>query len=67
MTTSLIRVYTCLDLTIEMSYQGERRDEGLRLKEIEGPRRWEEIKLRAWSLYWSWMAAETPRVFRAKG
>ncbi|GJS33737.1 hypothetical protein Tco_0532119 [Tanacetum coccineum] len=21
----------------------------------------------AWSLYWSWMAAETPRVFRAKG
>ncbi|GJX14673.1 hypothetical protein Tco_0206431 [Tanacetum coccineum] len=25
-----------------------------------------ELKLGAWSLYWSWMAAETPRVFRAK-
>ncbi|GJU44779.1 retrovirus-related pol polyprotein from transposon TNT 1-94 [Tanacetum coccineum] len=23
-------------------------------------------KKKAWSLYWSWMAAETPRVFRAK-
>ncbi|GJS93765.1 hypothetical protein Tco_0800733 [Tanacetum coccineum] len=37
------------------------------MKREEGPRRWEELKLRAWSLYWSWMAAETPRVLRAEG
>ncbi|GKA71029.1 hypothetical protein Tco_0777168, partial [Tanacetum coccineum] len=33
----------------------------------EGSREGEELKHRAWSLYWSWMAAETPRGFRAVG
>ncbi|GJZ72730.1 hypothetical protein Tco_0636876 [Tanacetum coccineum] len=37
------------------------------MKREEGPRRWEELELGAWSLYWNWMAAETPRVFRAEG
>ncbi|GKD97480.1 hypothetical protein Tco_1381377, partial [Tanacetum coccineum] len=49
--------------TIKEREEMEGQDEKEKKDREEGG----ELKLRAWSLYWSWMAAETPRVFRAVG
>ncbi|GJU19403.1 hypothetical protein Tco_1152745 [Tanacetum coccineum] len=51
------------DVGIKEREEMEGQDEKEKKDREEGG----ELKLGAWSLYWSWMAAETPRVFRAVG
>ncbi|GJR71389.1 hypothetical protein Tco_0083754 [Tanacetum coccineum] len=60
----MIRVIHILNPT---AYKEREEMEGQDEKEKKDREDRGELKLGAWSLYWSWMAAETPRVLRAVG